>query len=136
MTKKASKSPTKKIGKSTTKETVKEPTNNVKKNPPAQVNKGGRPPGKMDDRSKYIRDCRDGVRKLRRITEAHMPKALEDLDTAKVVCQLIKTAHEINTSLYKDADQNDPQVAIQINNNNTANTDEVVKILKKRHKAL
>lgn len=95
----------------------------------------GRPAGKMDDKAKYVRDCRDGVRKLKKIVDAHMPQALENLDAAKVVTQIIKTTHDINTSLIKDTEIKDPQVAIQVNNNNVT-TDEVIEILKKKHKDL
>lgn len=122
-----------KNNKTTAKKTVKKPA----KKPPASVNKGGRPTGPMSDRAKYIRDTRDGVRKLKKITQAHLNAALTDLDTAKTVCTLIRATHELNTCLYKDHEANNVAVAVQINNNGEkTNTEEVLKILQKKHKEI
>lgn len=107
---------------------------NPAKNSTAPVNKGGRPPGKMTEEAKFARDTRHRVRQLSKITEAHMTNAMEDLDAAKVVCTLIKATHDIQSTLF---DNKSPNVAVQINNNGEkSNTEEVLKILKQKHKEL
>lgn len=106
------------------------------KKPTASVNKGGRPPGKMTEEAKFARDTRHRVRQLTKISEAHLPNALTDLDTAKTVCTLIRATHEIHSSLFNGKS---PNVAVQINNNNNGektNTEEVLKILQKKHKEI
>lgn len=117
-----------------TKRTDKEHTDSVTKSSEKPKNKGGRPPGKWTEEQKFNRDARKRVRTLTSIAEAHIQSAMEDIDAAKAVMQIIKTTHDIHSSLFGDKK---PSIAVQINNESgKTNADEVVKILKKKHKDL